>query len=191
MDPYRSDAALAKSAAAGDERAFSVLVGRYKDSLFRLLRRYVGDADEAYEAVHEAFIAAWGAIHRYDAERPFGSWIRTIAINKARDRGRRMAVRRFILGSSGLDYGPALIAEDPSLPVDESIIKRQTAERLGDAVSRLPAALKEPLLLTAFEGLTQREVGLILGLSVKTVETRVYRARKILAEALGGTRDRR
>ncbi|WP_308238053.1 sigma factor [Phenylobacterium sp. J426] len=36
-----------------------------------MLRRYTGDADEAYEAVHEAFIAAWSALKRYDSERPF------------------------------------------------------------------------------------------------------------------------
>lgn len=102
MDAEASDSILARSAAAGDDRAFAVLVRRHKDGLYRLLRRYTGDADEAYEAVHEAFIAAWGALKRYDPQRPFGAWLRTIAINKARDRGRRMVVRRVIFGSGGL-----------------------------------------------------------------------------------------
>ena len=56
-----SDAALARQAAAGDERAYAALLARHKDRLYGLLRRYLGDPDEAREAAHEAFIAAWGA----------------------------------------------------------------------------------------------------------------------------------
>ena len=96
MDGDASDARLARLAAEGDDKAFALLVRRHKEALYRLLRRYTGDADEAYEAAHEAFIAAWGALKRYDPNRSFGAWLRTIAINKARDRGRRMTVRRAI-----------------------------------------------------------------------------------------------
>jgi len=48
----------------------------------------------------------------------------------------------------------------------------------------LPPQLKEPLLLTAFEGLRQQEAGAVIGVSAKTIETRPYRARKLLAEQL-------
>ena len=55
---------------------------------------------------------------------------------------------------------------------------------LDAAISALPAQLKEPLLLTVFEEMSQAEAGAVLGISAKAVETRVYRARKLLAEAL-------
>ena len=184
MDAEASDSILARSAAAGDDRAFAVLVRRHKDGLYRLLHRYTGDSDEAYEAVHEAFIAAWGALKRYDSQRPFGAWLRTIAINKARDRGRRMVVRRVIFGSGGLDDTEALSAPDPSPSAEAGVLQDEQAARLDRAVARLPAVLKEPLLLTAFEGLSQQDAAQILGVSIKTIETRVYRARKLLAEQL-------
>lgn len=184
MDAEASDSTLARSAAAGDDRAFAVLVRRHKDGLYRLLRRYTGDADEAYEAVHEAFIAAWSALKRYDPQRPFGAWLRTIAINKARDRGRRMVVRRVIFGSGGLDDTEALSAPDPSPGAEAGVLEDEQAMRLDRAVARLPTALKEPLLLTAFEGLSQQDAAQILGVSIKTIETRVYRARRLLAEQL-------
>ena len=63
-------------------------------------------------------------------------------------------------------------------------------ERLGfpglEPVLDAPFAFraKEPLLLTAFEGLSQQEAGEVLGVSAKTIETRVHRARRILAERL-------
>lgn len=176
-----TDEALAALAAAGDERAFSQLVARHKESLYRLLRRYIGHGDEAYEAVHEAFIAAWAALDRYDPDRAFGPWLRTIAINKARDRGRRLAVRRFFLGG---DQRQMALAVDPAASADETAQTRQATRRLDQAIARLPDALKAPLLLTAFEGLSHQEAATILGVSAKSVETRVYRARKALAASL-------
>jgi RNA polymerase sigma-70 factor (ECF subfamily) len=179
-----SDAALARSAAEGDDKAFAVLVRRHKEPLYRLLRRYTGDSDDAYEAAHEAFIAAWGALKRYDPSRSFGTWLRTIAINKARDRGRRMLVRRVIFGSRDLDDAEVMETADPAASAEDEVLQDEQAKRLDRAVSRLPAALKEALILTAFEGFSQQEVAQMLGVSVKTIETRVYRARKLLIDQL-------
>lgn len=179
-----ADSVLASRAAAGDERAFAVLVRRHKEPLYRLLRRYTGDADEAYEAAHEAFIAAWAALGRYDPKRPFLAWLRTIAINKARDRGRRTAFRRLLFGAQSFEESGALSERDKAVPADQAVIGRQDLVTLDRAIANLPAALKEALLLTAFDGWSQREAGEILGVTAKTVETRAYRARKILAQTL-------
>ncbi|WP_415492074.1 RNA polymerase sigma factor, partial [Brevundimonas diminuta] len=65
-----------------------------KAGLYRFVRRYVGDADETYDLVQEAYAAAWLAIRRYDPERSFEAWLRTIAINKCRDWSRRRKIRR-------------------------------------------------------------------------------------------------
>jgi RNA polymerase sigma-70 factor (ECF subfamily) len=183
-DDGPSDAVLASRAAEGDERAFAALVRRHKEPLYRLLRRYLGEADEAYEATHEAFIAAWGALRRYDSQRPFLAWLRTIAINKARDRGRRMAFRRLVFGTESWEESGALGKCDPAVPADEAVIDRQDLATLDQAIARLPALLKEALVLTAFDGWSQREAAEILGVSAKTIETRAYRARKLLARAL-------
>ncbi len=179
-----TDSDLAARAAAGDERAFAALVRRHKEPLYRLLRRYTGDADEAYEAAHEAFIAVWSALGRYDPQRPFLAWLRTIAINKARDRGRRTAFRRLVFGAEAFDGGGALTAPDPAPSADEAMMAVQDMATLDRAIARLPAALKEALLLTAFDGWSHQEAGDILRVSAKTIETRAYRARKILAQTL-------
>ena len=176
-----SDEVLAARAAKGDERAFSQLVVRHKEGLYRLLRRYIGDPDEAYEAAHEAFIAAWRALPRYDPARSFGAWLRTIAINKARDRGRRLAFRRLFFGGQEADLDAAV---ETGPGADATLEQTQAMAVLDRAIALLPTNLKEPLLLTAFDGLSQQEAAEVLGLSVKAIETRVYRARKSLAETL-------
>ena len=183
VDAEASDTDLARRSAAGDDQAFERLVRRHKEGVYRLLRRYTADPEEAYEAAHEAFIAAWKALGRYDPGRPFLPWLQTIAINKARDRGRRLAVRRLLLGGAGLN-DEAMSVVDPSESADQTAIDQELARRLDKIIGQLPAAMKEALLLTAFEGYSQLEAGRMLGVSAKTIETRLYRARKLLAQRL-------
>lgn len=175
-----SDEALALRAARGEEPAFGLLMRRHKGWLYGFVRRYVGDAEEGYDVLQETFTSAWAALSRYDPERPFTVWLRRIALNKCRDRARRAAVRRVLFGS----VGASAVAPDPVDPAptaDEAAAAGRALGRLEAAVAALPRQLKEPLVLTALEGLSHKEAAEILGLNVKAVETRVYRAKKQLA----------
>ena len=177
-NPDESDAVLAARALKGDRSAFNHIVRRHQEPLYRFIRRYVGDADEAYDLLQDTFVSAWQALGRYDPARPAATWLRRIALNKCRDWGRRRVVRRFFYGARALDettQAPEASADDAS---------EAALTRLDRAIAALPGQLKEPLLLTAFEGLSQAEAGAALGISAKAVETRVYRARKLLSEAL-------
>lgn len=182
-DAQASDGELAIAAAAGRDAAFAELVRRYKQPLYRMLRSYSGDADEAYEAVQEAFIAAWQALQRYDQKRPFGAWLRTIALNKARDRARRRWVRRLFLGT-GESEDVAEAVPDPAADAQEQLLIQERDAQIESAITRLPGKLKEALILTAMEGLSLAEAAEALGVSPKTVEMRTYRARKLLAGIL-------
>lgn len=178
-----SDADLVRRARAGEQKAFTLLMGRHKHWLYRFVRRYVGDADEAYDVVQEAFVSALSNLGRYDPERPFEAWLRRIALNKCRDRARRDAVRRaFGLSRRGPEETEAVA--DPAAGADEALGAQAALGALETAIAALPPALKEPLVLTVLEGLPQKEAGALLGLSAKAVEVRVYRAKRQLAEML-------
>lgn len=187
--PEPEDAALAARALAGDERAFALLMRRHKDGLYRFIRRYTGNRDEAYDLLQEAFASAWTALRRYDPQRPLGAWLRAIALNKCRDWSRRRTVRRWLTRSDALDspVGMALADEGPG--PEASYAQQQQLSALDRALANLPAALKEPLILTQLEGLSQEEAGQMLGLTAKAVEVRVYRARRALTTALGDLLD--
>jgi RNA polymerase sigma factor CnrH len=181
-DP-ETDADLVRRARAGDQRAFSQLMGRHKHWAYRFVRRYVGDADEAYDVVQDAFVAAMSNLHRYDPERPFDVWLRRIALNKCRDRARRDAVRRaFGLSRKGPEETEAVA--DTAAGAEQTLASTTALAALDQAIAALPLALKEPLVLTVLEGLSQKEAGALLGLSAKAVEVRVYRAKRQLAEML-------
>jgi RNA polymerase sigma-70 factor (ECF subfamily) len=177
-----SDADLVRRARAGEQRAFTLLMGRHKHWVYRFVRRYVGDPDEAYDATQDAFVAALSNLHRYDPARPFEAWLRRIALNKCRDRARREAVRRAI--GLGRHTAPPETAPDPAAGADHALAAATALAQLEQAIAALPSALKEPLVLTVLEGLSQKDAGAVLGLSAKAVEVRVYRAKRQLAERL-------
>lgn len=179
------DAALVARAAAGDERAFTLLMRRHKDGLYRLLRRYTGDADEAYDLLQESFAAAWSALGRFDRHRSFGIWLRSIALNKGRDWSRRRAIRGWLTRSAPHDGPAGRTLADPGLDPEAAVADRQALARIDAAVAALPPGLKAPLILTTLDDLSHAEAGQLLGLSAKAVELRVYRARQALARALG------
>jgi len=179
-----SDGELAERALGGDDHGFTLLMRRHKAGLFRFVRRYVGDADAAVEVVQETFVAAWRALARFDGQRPFPVWLRAIALNKCRDRGRRQLVRRLAFGDKDAESPEAQRQPDPSPDGEAVLLAQQRKAALDRAIARLPAKLKEPLLLTYFDELSQQAAADLLGVSVKTVETRVYRARQTLARLL-------
>jgi RNA polymerase sigma-70 factor (ECF subfamily) len=177
-----TDADLVAQARAGRQEAFSELLRRHREPIYRMTRTWIGDATEALDLTQEVFAAAFAALARYDAARPFRVWLSRIAINKCHDWARRRAVRSFFSRARPIDE--ALQIGDPAPTPDRAAEDREALQRLEQAIARLPASLKAPLLLRTIEGLSQAEAALALGISEKAVELRVYRARMKLTEML-------
>ena len=182
-----ADAELVARARTGEQRAFSRLMERHREPLYRVVRRYVNGADDAYDILQQTFVAAWASLDRYDPARPFGAWTRTIALNKCRDWSRRRAVRRLLLAES-VEAETLESAPDPQQGAETALLRREEEAVLARELARLPRGLKEPLLLTAIDGLSHAQAGEILGITAKAVESRVYRARKELARRVLSTR---
>lgn len=179
----RSDAELIACALKGDQAEFDRLMQRHKDWLYRYIRRYIFNAEDAEDILQESFVSAWGALARYDPERPFPTWIRRIALNKCRDKARRDKVYRAVVGGLGLSDGALEAPSDERAP-DTSTIAAATLARVHQSIRDLPAPLRDPLILTALEGLSYKEAAAVLGLTAKAVELKIARARARLAETL-------
>jgi RNA polymerase sigma factor (sigma-70 family) len=175
--PDPEDARLVQAARAGDQRASAAIVNRHKAALHALVTRITGDGDAALDIVQEAYVAAFGALDRYDPARPLRAWLARIAINKARDWQRRRSVRRFL---GGIWPGGHDAASDTP-GADRIVSGREEVARLQRALDSLPSRLREVIVLRTIEGLDQAETAALLGISAKAVETRLYRARRSLA----------
>ena len=185
------DEALASRAQQGDRKAFELLVGRHKDALYRLLRRYLGNADEAYDLLQDTLISVWESLPGYDSKRSFFAWTRAIALNKCRDFSRRQRFRRWF--SQVLATEPKADSLSPAEHAEFTEAEGQQEQRLrrlDAAIAALPALYKEPLILTTVDGLSQDAVASILCTTTKAIEMRLRRARRQLAEALNRSAER-
>ena len=180
---HESDARLVEAALAGDNNAFSTLMSRHKEGLYRFVRAYVGDAEEARDLVQEAFVAAWTRLPSFDRTRSFPIWLRRIALNKCRDWSRRRKVRRFFYSAATLDHADQ-VRTSPA-PHDHELSPESQLAALDAAIAALPRTLKEPLLLTVYEQLSHEEAASLLGVTAKAIETRIYRAKQALRRTLG------
>lgn len=171
-------------ATRGDRTAFTALMAATSGDLHRFIGRYVGDADEARDLVQETYVAAWLAIRRYDPARPFDTWLRSIAVNKCRDWGRKRTVRRIVRGVMGLDAPEAMAVGDEAPEAEARLDDRRRVAALNRALADLPDTLKAPLLLATLEGRSHAEIAQVLGVTPKAVETRIARARQKLSHTL-------
>ncbi|URW75844.1 RNA polymerase sigma factor [Sphingomonas donggukensis] len=178
-----SDGELAALAAVGGEAAFREIVRRHSSQVYRLIVGNVSDPDEALDLVQETFISAHGALRRFDPSRPMAAWLSVIALNKCRDWARRRTVRRFFAFARPIDEVAGELASDAP-GIDVAAADRQELERLRQAITELPTALREPLVLHSVEGMSQADTASVLAITEKAVETRLRRARIRLAEIL-------
>jgi len=179
-----TDGELAALALGGRQAAYRVLMDRHRAAAFRLARHHCGEDDAALDITQQSFIAAFAALARYDGSRLFRHWLARIVINKARDWARRRKVRRFLAFALPLEDARDIAETTPD--AERQAADREELARTISAVAILPAQLKDVLVLRAIEGLNQAETAMLLGISEKAVETRLYRARAKLNEILRG-----
>lgn len=175
------DAALVERARHGDAAAFGELVDRHRVAVYRAVRAALRSSGEAEDVAQEAFLTAYRKLESFRGEASFKTWILSIAWRKALDRRRRLAARlRRFVASEHVDSA----ASSPEPAAERTVI---TAERLAQVqrlITRLPARLRDPLLLAATGEHTLEEVGAILDMPVGSVKWRVSEARKRLREKL-------
>lgn len=178
------DSELAVLALGGSEPAYGALMQRHREAVYRLVRAHIGDEVEALDVTQESFIAAFAALHRFDRVRPFRAWLLRIALNKCHDWARKRSVRRFFAFARPIE--DAAEVADSAMNPEAALQSAAGVEYIQRAVQALPARLKDALVLCAIEGMSQDEAAALIGVSRKTIETRIYRARQKLSEALEG-----
>ena len=181
------DLPLVRALQAGEDQAFDALIDRHQKGLFRSIFRHIPNEADALELTQETFVRAYFNIGKFRPSAKFVTWLYRIALNLCRDHLRRRA-HRHSLRTISIDADE--FVEQPQLLANEHGPDRQTQDRekvraVQEAISELPQDLMNALILTALEGRSHVEAAELLGISPRTVEARVHRARKILLQKMG------
>jgi len=172
---------------AGQDSALDELMRRYKQPLFHFVTRYTRDEETSYDIVQEVFFRVYNKAETFNPAYKFKTWLYQIALNLCRDHARKKKILSFVSLDSWGNSEDELSLHDV-IASDENIEslaeRRQMLELLESQIDKLPHNLKTALILFALEGKSQEECARILGITPKTVETRVYRARKTLLQKM-------
>lgn len=179
-----SDAELISRLKGGEKQALDVLMERYQKPIYFFILRYVHEESLAYDLTQESFFRVYTRIKNYDPKYQFSTWLYRIALNLCRDHGRKQAVRKFFSFSdeNSSSVPSAMMMQDSD--IEKKYELNREIDQLHREIAKLPHKLKSALILFSLEEKSQADCSEILGISKKAVETRVYRAKKLLAEKI-------
>jgi RNA polymerase sigma-70 factor (ECF subfamily) len=185
--PGDSDAQLVERAVAGDQRAFELLVIKYRRRIERLIGRMVRDVNLVEDIAQETFIRAYRALHQFRGDAQFYTWLYRIAVNTAKRFLLKFkndpAVFHGALQSNDEDDETFQRRSEPS--TDETPESVLAAKEIGQAVhaalEALPDDLKQALTLREIEGLSYEEIAGLMNCPLGTVRSRIFRAREAVS----------
>lgn len=169
-----------EQARRGDKNAFGQLIQAYMGPVYNLAYRMLGNSGEAEEAAQEAFIRAYTRLESYDPSHKFSTWLLSITSNYCIDQIRK---RRAVLLSidEPLPPHPALHSDNNKGPEAEYLAheREELVKRLLDT---LPDEYRQAVVLRYWYDMSYEEISEVQETSVSAVKSRLFRARRLLAE---------
>lgn len=185
MEPQPADdTCLVQETLAGNQASFQLLVERYQARLFALVRHYTRNPAEIEDVVQETFLKAYHRLDSFQHQSSFYTWIYRIAVNtvldfqKKRGRSPVQVVEDPEIVPGSVQDSPRVVSPDARLEREE--IARITQEILAD----MPEIFRTVLVMREFEDMAYQDIADVLGISIGTVESRLFRARARFKEKL-------
>lgn len=169
-----------EQARQGDKVAFGKLIEAYQGPVYNLAYRMLSNSGEAEEAAQEAFIRAFTRLESYNPAHKFSTWLLSITSNYCIDQLRK---RRAILLSidEPLPPHPALSADQEKRPESQLIMNEQQA-MVQSLLEELAPDYRQAVVLRYWHELSYEEIAEMMDTTVSAIKSRLFRARKQLAE---------
>ena len=183
-DRLLGDEALVRRARRGDDHAFELLVARYTRFAGAVALGVLGDYHGALDVVQEAFVKVLRGLGDLDDPRRFRGWLRNVVRTTALDARRR----RRVAGRSGeplpgVEEGTAPLPA-PDVRPDDLLEQAELRSLVRGEIAHLPETQREVVMLKYLEGMSYDEIAAVTGLTVSTIESRLFRARTALRSRL-------
>jgi RNA polymerase sigma-70 factor (ECF subfamily) len=179
------DVLLLERIRAGDTTGLNELTERHKQAIHRFVYRTVQNEADAAGITEETFYRVYRNADRFRSRAKVSTWIFTIAVNLCHDHFRRgkkrvldLSLDAPLAASEPIHLGD-MIASDAADPSEDATSK-EMLHQIDVAIYQLPDKLKFPFIFCILEGDSYNDCAAVIGKNRKTVETRIYRARKLL-----------
>jgi len=177
----KTDEQLVDAFKNGDEKAFEIIIYRYKHRLTRLAWSVVHNEDDAMDIVQESFIKVYRKLHSFQGTSKLYTWLYRIVMNHSIDYVRKRPSATIVPVDEML-HEPA--SKDKSMRPDINLLNKELNKKIFEAVDKLPEKQKKAVILREVEDLSYNEIAEIMSCTVGTVMSRLYYAREKLREIL-------
>ncbi len=181
VDSVDSDRLWVEQTRAGDQVAFGELVRTHQHAVYNLAYRMLNDRGEAEDAAQETFLRAYASLDSYDADRPFRTWLLSIASNHCIDRLRKRRLTWLSI-EDPLPPHPALNSDEIE-PEDAAIANERDA-MIQDLLAQLTPDYRAAVVLHYWYDYSYTEIASVLDTTESAVKSRLFRARQALAEKI-------
>lgn len=181
-----------RQAKEGDKAVFGTLVNQYYEMVYAVVFGVVRHREAARDVTQEVFVKAWRQIQKFAGDSKFKTWIYRIAVNAAIDwtRQRKFTESLDATDSSGEEDRPALVITDPKAGPRELGTQSELRRLLDHAIEQLSPEHRAVLVMREWQELSYDEIAELLGVQIGTVMSRLFYARKKLAEILGPIKEK-
>jgi RNA polymerase sigma-70 factor, ECF subfamily len=187
IDDKIPDPELARLIAAGNREAFTFMMRRHNQIMYRTARSILKDDTEAEDAVQDAYLLAYRAMAKFRGDAKLSTWLVRIVVNESIARFRKRSRSAEVIRLDG--EVPEDISEDDMSPSqserpEHAASRAETRKLLEAKIDLLPDAFRTVFVLRAIEEMSVEETAAALDIPVATVRTRFFRAKGLLREAL-------
>jgi len=182
---------IIQAAKNADQAAFTELVRRYEETVYRFSYKICRDKTRAEETLQDTFINVFRKLRSFDGKSKFSTWLYTIVTNNCLMKLRRRKMADLEVSLEEYDHPPlrhdgkpdGIMAKWEETPAD-IVIAGELRELLERAITRLPEDYRAVFVMRDIEGRSTEETASILGLSIEAAKSRLRRARAFLREQL-------
>lgn len=182
VDP--ADAALVLRVQSGDHHAYETLVTRYRGKIYAMILNMIGNDADAWDLAQEVFVKAWRGLPKFEARSSFFTWLYRITHNVTYDWMRKKKI------TPGHEFDdtlatPQIAAGAQTVPYAEAapdvmLENRELGQAIQAGLQQLSPEHRSIILLKEIDGLSYQEISETLGITMGTVMSRLFYARKKL-----------
>ena len=162
---------------SGDEGAFDEIVRTYQSMVVNLAIRFTGNEEDAEDLAQDVFVKVWNKASSFKGDASLKTWIYRITVNESLNFVRKQKIGSFV---DAIEAALSFQSDD----TDAKLHKSEEQNLVRKAIRSLPKKQRIAIILRTFKNLPYEEIALIMELSVSSVESLLFRAKKNLKKKL-------
>ena len=179
-----SDTEVIRRILSGEKELFEILMRRYNQTLYRVIRSYMTVESDVEDAMQEAYLKAYEKLDQFRGNAAFSTWLVRIGMNEALQRIRKNK-RIFFIDEQAEASGRIIqLPDNGQMNPEKNVIKHETRLMVEKSIDQLSEKYRVIFMLHQVEGMSNTEIAAALDLTESNVKVRLHRAKKMLKEEL-------